>query len=262
MSRSQWKHVQVLAEQFWRQWRKEFLPLLQARKKWNQESRNLEAVYVLMKDEQEARNDWSLNFNNCHPSIKFTMEEMHADKIPVLDTLIIRRDNGSLTFSVYRKPTHTDQYLKYDSHQSLEHILGVIRTLTHRANTICSTDDRLEQEIDHLKQVLRTSGYSKKNQHSSKKKTPNPSTIREHLAQGHITSPYVGGVSESIARKIRKLDVMVHTKPVNTIRSMLVAPKDKTNTLEKSGAIYHIQCADCPATYVGEIKRELSGRGP
>ncbi|XP_069103102.1 uncharacterized protein [Argopecten irradians] len=61
MLRSQWKHVQVLAEQFWSRWRKEFLPVLQARRKWNHESRNLEeGDVVLMKDEQTAHNDWPL----------------------------------------------------------------------------------------------------------------------------------------------------------------------------------------------------------
>ena len=52
-----------------------------------------------------------------------------------------------LAFSVYRKPTHTNQYLQFDSHQPLEHKIGVIRTLTHRANTICSTDKEKEKEI-------------------------------------------------------------------------------------------------------------------
>ncbi|XP_060073443.1 uncharacterized protein LOC132553231 [Ylistrum balloti] len=61
MFRSQWKHVQVLAENFWNRWRKEFLPLLQTRRKWNHESPNVEeGDVVLMKDEQVARNDWPL----------------------------------------------------------------------------------------------------------------------------------------------------------------------------------------------------------
>ncbi|XP_060083636.1 uncharacterized protein LOC132562879 [Ylistrum balloti] len=61
MFRSQWKHVQVLAENFWNRWRKEFLPLLQTRRKWKHESPNVEeGDVVLMKDEQVARNDWPL----------------------------------------------------------------------------------------------------------------------------------------------------------------------------------------------------------
>ena len=36
--------------------------------------------------------------------------------IPFLDTLVIKDSEGRLTTSVCRKPTHTDQYLYYDSH--------------------------------------------------------------------------------------------------------------------------------------------------
>lgn len=41
---------------------------------------------------------------------------------------------GSLKIEVYRKPTHTDQYLLFDSHHPHEHKLGVIITLHHQAD--------------------------------------------------------------------------------------------------------------------------------
>ena len=44
------------------------------------------------------------------------METEKDNSIPFLDTSVIRDSNGLLTTSVYRKPTHTDQYLAYDSH--------------------------------------------------------------------------------------------------------------------------------------------------
>jgi hypothetical protein len=91
-------------------------------------------------------------------------------------------DNGSIAFSVYRKPTHTDQYLQFNSHQPLEHKLGVIRTLTRRANTICSTEEAKEQELDHIKKVLSVSGYQKLawDIPGSKKTTPHPSIERHN----------------------------------------------------------------------------------
>ncbi|XP_078377337.1 uncharacterized protein LOC144660252 [Oculina patagonica] len=56
------------------------------------------------------------HLNNQQPSIRFTMETENDCKIAFLDTTVSREPDGRLTTSVYRKPTHTDQYLAYDSH--------------------------------------------------------------------------------------------------------------------------------------------------
>lgn len=61
MLRSQWKHVQVLAEEFWQKWRSEYLHSLQPRKKWKSDTQNLTVgTVVLMKDNTCARNDWPI----------------------------------------------------------------------------------------------------------------------------------------------------------------------------------------------------------
>ena len=72
--------------------------------------------------------DFTTHLNSIHSKIKFTTEDEEEGKLPMLDALITRRDDGSLSFSVYRKSTHTDQYLQFSSHQPMEHKLGVIRT--------------------------------------------------------------------------------------------------------------------------------------
>ena len=64
------------------------------------------------------------HINSQYPSIKFIMERENDMSLPFLDTLLTRKENGKLDMSVYRKPTHTDRYLKYLSHHPLHVILG------------------------------------------------------------------------------------------------------------------------------------------
>ena len=78
------------------------------------------------------------HLNTQHTSIQWTSELEADGKLPMHDTMTTRMTDGLLNFSVYRKPTHTDQYLQFQSHQPMEHNMSVIRTLTHRADTIIS----------------------------------------------------------------------------------------------------------------------------
>ena len=82
--------------------------------------------------EDELIDDFTEHINSVHPAIKFTREEESEDgTLPMLDTKTTRNPSGKLSFTVYRKPTHTDQYLQFNSNQPLQHKLGVIRTLSH-----------------------------------------------------------------------------------------------------------------------------------
>ena len=59
------------------------------------------------------------HINNLHQNIKFTMEEESNGELAFLDTLL-KRNNREISVLVYRKPTHTDQYLNYSSHHQNE----------------------------------------------------------------------------------------------------------------------------------------------
>ncbi|XP_061908363.1 uncharacterized protein LOC133653277 isoform X1 [Entelurus aequoreus] len=59
--RQQWRKVQHLANTFWHRWRREYLPTLQNRNKWQDVKPNLkEGDLVLLKDNQAKRNEWPL----------------------------------------------------------------------------------------------------------------------------------------------------------------------------------------------------------
>ena len=96
------------------------------------------------------------HINTVDSSIHFTVEEAGPDgSIPFLDILVTPQSDGSFTTEVYRKPTHTDLYLKWDSNHNLASKYSVCKTLTHRARTICSIPELLNSELQHLEKVLR-----------------------------------------------------------------------------------------------------------
>ena len=60
-SKRRWRQVQFLADEFWRKWRNQYLPLLLARQKWNSEARSHEVGdLVLVVDQLLPRNLWCL----------------------------------------------------------------------------------------------------------------------------------------------------------------------------------------------------------
>ena len=69
--------------------------------------------------------------------------------IPFLDVKITKRPDGMLSHQVYRKLTHTEQYLHVVSHHHPTQKLGVIKTLATKALKI-SDKQHLDQEREHL----------------------------------------------------------------------------------------------------------------
>ena len=57
-----------------------------------------------------------------------------------------------------------------------------------------------------------------------------------------------------------KYGISTALKPHQTLRQLLVAPKDKTKTEDKSGVVYRVPCDTCDKVYVGETKRTLGER--
>ena len=192
--------------------------------------------------------------------------------MPFHNILVIPNEEGSLSTTVYRKPTHTDLYLHWDSHHTLPSKYSVIGTLLHRAKTICSNPLLLKQEEDHLHRALTKCKHPAwalnrikiKSRCQTQKKSSNnkKNAGTDNIQKPHIVVPYRRGVSESFKKMCSNNGVQVYFKGGTTIKNLLMAPKDQDLIHKRSGAIYRYKCdrVECDEEYIGG-PQELLERG-
>ena len=199
--------------------------------------------------ESSKKEEFLIHLNSIDQQIQFTAEESREDgAMPFLDILVSPGRDGSLSTSVYRKPTHTDLYLQWESHHPLSSKYSVIGTLQHRANTICSSPQLLQKQEEHLQQALMRCQYPNWALNKVKHKMRNPGTRatvnnNSNITQrSYIVVPYYAGLSENIKNIGKKFGVQVHCKGGTTIKNLLMAPKDKDPMLKQSGVIYRYHC--------------------
>ena len=100
------------------------------------------------------------HINSVDHHIQFTSEDPRPDgSMPFLDILVTSGEDDSLCTTVYRKLTHTDLYMQWDSHHTISSKYSVIGTLHHRAKTTCSSPQLLQHEDNHLHRVLTRCKY-------------------------------------------------------------------------------------------------------
>ncbi|XP_072039314.1 uncharacterized protein [Amphiura filiformis] len=230
--------------------------------------RYVEDILEIVKDNQVDNLTHHLNNTDPTDSIKFTYEKEVDGRIPFLDTLIVRKEDGSVKLLVYRKATHTDQYLNFRSHHPIYHKLGVVRTLLDRMDKIVTETEDRQKEEDNIKKALKTCGYPEWTIETVKKKirdkplkaTKNKTKYTSQQTKGLVVIPYVEGVAERANRVFKKHNIATAMKPNTSLRKLLVHPKDKIDPLDKTDCIYEIPCKNCYCTYVGETGRKLNTR--
>ena len=95
------------------------------------------------------------HINSQDPHIQFTVEEpSQQGTLPFLNTLVTIDPNHSFHTTVYGNPTHTDQYLHWDSNHFITAKQSVYNTLAHRAKIVSSNQEALYKELDHIKKAL------------------------------------------------------------------------------------------------------------
>ena len=194
------------------------------------------------------------HINNQDPHIQFTVEPTQQGSLQFLDTLVTIEPNNTFSTTVYRKPTHTDQYLHWDSNHHIRAKQSVFNTLTHRAKVVSSSQDRLDQELQHIKTALQACQFPnwalnqwhhkfiKNNQTNNNNHTNHNSTNQDNNPiKRNITLvvPYMPGTSKKFKRLCKAKGIQIHYKGTNTLRTLLGNPKDKDPKTQNSGIIYH-----------------------
>ena len=143
----------------------------------------------------------------------------------------------------------------------------MVNTLTHRAKAVCSTPQLLTEELNHLEGALAKCKYprwafqevlkgqeSKKNQKKEKK----PLTQK----RCHIVVPYTKGLCESYRSICSKYGVQAYFRGGNTLKNLLMFPKDKDEMRKQSNIIYWYRCGrpECDDEYIGESSRTFEER--
>ena len=210
--------------------------------------------------------------NTKHKNIKYTVEYENNNQLPFLDILITKQGNGLVT-DVYRKSTFTGLGLNFLSFVPYIYKINSVKTLIHRAYSLCSNWKFFDNEICKLRNYFNNNGYPcflfdkfVKQFLNIKYNTVAKSQDNNKQIK-YVTLPFQGHQSYLLRNSLQRLlqqyfpDVCFRFVFVNnfTIGSFFKY-KEKLPDLLCSNIVYTYVCPDCNARYIGSTCRNLKIR--
>ncbi|KXJ07567.1 hypothetical protein AC249_AIPGENE22404 [Exaiptasia diaphana] len=201
-----------------------------------------DTICIIHKD--HSIDDFHKCLNDQYKKIKFTIERYSDKGLPFLDTLNTVNQDVSIQVSMYRKKTHTDRYLHFDSHHPSKHKAAVVHTLAYRKESLLSDETSKRKEQEHLEKSLLKNGYPEKfiQRHSVIRKKDNGVKEGKDETKGFAVLPYVKGTTERVQRILQQHNIKCCIKPDKTLRQILSKPKDPVEYEKQSGVVYRIPC--------------------
>ncbi|XP_067687071.1 uncharacterized protein [Haliotis asinina] len=167
--------------------------------------------------------------------------------------------------TVYRKPTHTNHCVHYQSNHPPQVKSGIISTLTRRTKNVCSI--KLHEEINRLRDVfVNHNDYPPQLVNRTIAATLSPPTTKPPRPDStpiKISIPYIGKPSQQISRLLKQeagTDAIFTTSV--TINNLLQANGTKQPQAIKSNhkdVIYKTDC-NCGHSCIGETSRPVYTR--
>ena len=233
--------------------------------------RFVDDTFAIFQDKAKA--DCFFNkLNSIHPALHFTAEGESNGELPFMDVLV-KRISDRLIRSVYRKPTFTGQYTRWDSFAPTNQKIALIRSLTTRAMKICSPST-LNAEVSKLKEIFGDNGYPSYVVDRTIRKTLEarsahlPAQVDEaetpSLRRVTLRLPWIGRVSNTHRGEIERVIVKgfptAEPRVIFTTRKAFSGrQKDVLPILSMSNVIYEFTCR-CARTYVGKTTQCLTER--
>ena len=174
------------------------------------------------------------------------------NQLSFLETKVHKQEDGSVKTTIFRKKTHTDQYLQFSSNHHIQHKLVIYTYFKNRAETLISNEEDIPEEIDYVKTALRRCGHPE--WVFNRKENNEPKAVPEYV--NDVKIPYVKSLSEKLARIYRKFDI----KPIHTVNNKIqqhlcAKTKDQLHHLDKPDIIYYTGCIKDVDDYTGETER-------
>ena len=237
-------------------------------------NRYVDDCFLIFKNQEHATKFLEY-LNNKHSNISFTSEFESNNQLPFLD-ILIEKTGGKLITDVYRKSTHTGLGLNYFSFVPELFKVNSIRTLLHRAYSLCSNWHKFHVEVERLKQYFHLNCYPKHLVEKHIKKfvserflsnEDNINNTKETKEIKYVTLPFMGNFSYQIRNTMSTL--LKQTIPDVNFRFIFVN-KNTIGSLFKwkesipaqlcSNVVYLYNCPDCTSRYVGSTLRSLKIR--
>lgn len=216
--------------------------------------------------EKGKENEILTHLNAQWPTINFTIEIEENSSLPFLDVRLNRNENGTINFSVYRKPSNRPRYIPSDSHCPTAHKRAAFHSMVYR---LCKLPLKIQHFMSELKQIKLAAlqnGYDEclvdklVALHSKKIRKRNLTCLSlENPSFKRISLPFIPDITNKLKSVFKQHNFEIVHSSNGKLQNLLVCLKDKTNALKKSG-IYEISCSECEEKYIGQTKRALETR--
>ncbi|XP_053691314.1 uncharacterized protein LOC128739838 [Sabethes cyaneus] len=166
--------------------------------------RYVDDVFALVKERYLPQ---TLNLlNSKHDSIRFTVEKEQDGTLPFLDLRISIKEDKTLKFGIYRKPTSTDRFITSDSNHFGAQKQAAFHSMAHRLFNIPLEDEEFNAEREKIHKIAGQNGYDSNfvnkilRKHERKRHRQNATTLQpdsdekereevNHPRKGYIPKP-------------------------------------------------------------------------